>query len=389
MNVIQYNEATALVENSFFRCDFESEELPGKEDMEKLDAKAIFAEYALLHAQRCGYKGDGSDVGELASFLKVKCDQAAVGIERKKFIEDWLTKGILGKSRENVYRLCFALQMDFQQTAEFFMKAYLERPFNYKDIREAVYFFCIRKGLSYTDAQRIIECVEAVPFVENPNADHVTMVIGEHLYEIETEDDLIRYLTVNRSGFAKQNQAAKKKVEELKDSCMAIAPKEYAISCNAEETICVGNVDELLNVIYGYSARATEDGEKVFKKSINKSKLPALIKQNWPQREQFQQIKNGVASYDVLRRALIMLNFYDFAANATVEDALEYGIFDEFTDEMNNVLLECGYAQLYWRNPFDWMIGYCAMASNPLDTLRDLLEEYYLSNSDTFAPLKK
>ena len=191
MKNIPYNEATRMMEGILYRYNFEDEELPGKEDMEKLDVKVIFAEYALLHARRCGYEGDGSDAGELASFLKVKCDEAAVGIERKKFIEDWLTKGILGKSRENVYRLCFALQMDLQQTAEFFMKAYLERPFNYKDIREAVYFFCIRKGLSYADAQRIIECVEAVPFVENPNADHVTAVIGDHLYEIETEDDLI------------------------------------------------------------------------------------------------------------------------------------------------------------------------------------------------------
>lgn len=389
MNDIQYNEATTMVENSFFRYNFETEELPGKEDMEKLDPKAIFAEYALVHARRCGYEGDGSDAGGLASFVKDKCDEAAVGIERKKIIEDWLTKGILGKSRENVYRLCFALQMDLRQTAEFFMKAYLERPFNYKDIRESVYFFCIRKGLSYTDAQRIIESVEAKPILENPNADHVTAVIGEHLHEIETEVDLIHYLTVNRSGFAKQNQAATQKVKELIKSCQAVAPKEYAISCNAEKAICVENVDELLSVIYGYSARATEDSEKVFKKSINKSKLPDLIKQNWPQREQFQQIEKGTASYDVLRRALIMLNFYDFAANALAENALEYGIFEEVVNEINNVLIACGYTQLYWRNPFDWMIGYCAMAPNPLDTLRDLLEEYYLSNSDTFAPPKK
>ena len=231
-------------------------------------------------------------------------------------------------------------------------------------------------------------------------------MIGDHLYEIETEDDLIHYLTVNRSGFAKQNQAAKKKVEDLIKSCQAVAPKEYAISCNAEEAICVGNEDELLNVIYGYSARATEDGEKVFKKSINKSKLPALIKQNWPQRQQFYQIKNGNASYDVLRRALLMLEFYDFYAKAIVAETetrekckktgkseniviVAEGLFDEFTAEVNDVLVECGFAQLYWRNPFDWMIGYCAMAPNPLYTLRDLIEEYYLSNSDTFAPPKK
>ena len=405
MNDIYSNEATCMVENRFYEYNFEEEELPCKEDMEKLDARAVFAEYALLHARRCGYDGDGLDMGKLAAFLKKKCDEAAVGVERKKFIEDWLTKGIIGKSRENVYRLCFALQMDLTQTAEFFMKAYLERPFNYKDIREAVYSFCIRKGLSYTDAQRIIECVEATPLRENPNADHITAIIGEKLHEIETEDELIRYLTVNKSGFAEQNQSAIQKIEELIESCKKVAPKEYAINCFAEKPVVVENVDELLKVIYGYAARASEvkrDGDKtvldekgkpilesVHKKSINKSNFPKLVKQNWPQREQFQQIHKGTASYDVLRRALIILNFYDFSANATVKNALEYGVFDEFVDEMNNVLSGCGYAQLYWRNPFDWMIGYCAMAPNPLYALRDLIEEYFLSNPDTFAPPKK
>ena len=58
---------------------------------------------------------------------------------------------------------------------------------------------------------------------------------------------------------------------------------------------------------------------------------------------------------------------------AQSEDGLTY-------EELQTVLAECGYVQLYWRNPFDWMIGYCAMSLNPLDTLRDLIEEYYLSD---------
>lgn len=109
-----------------------------------------------------------------------------------------------------------------------------------------------------------------------------------------------------------------------------------------------------------------------------------MVKRNWPQREQFAQIlEKKTASYDVIRRALIMLTFYDFTANATVNHALEHGIFDEFVDEMNTVLADCGYVQLYWRNPFDWMLGYCAMSPNPLDTFRELIEEYYLSDPDT------
>ena len=378
------NDATRKVEENFFKYDFEENEFPGKDDMDALNTVSTFVEYVLLHAKRCNYSSNDHDMNNLATFLAIKCQEAEVNISRQT-LTNWLTKGRpsnTANGRENVYRLCFALQMNTQQTSEFFLKEYLERPFNYKDIHEAVYFFCLNNNLKYPDALRLLSTIESAKVVDNPFADNVTELIGEHLKDIKTEDSLVKYLLENRSGLTIQNQTATKKIERLIESCKTIAPKEYALSYYTDKNITVDNIDELLSVIYGYSARAKENAKPVFKKSINKSNFPELIRRNWPQREQLQQIldkKN--ASYDVIRRTLIMLTFYDFVATALVNNALEYGIFDEFTDEMNTILAECGYVQLYWRNPFDWMIGYCAQAPNPLDTLRDLIEEYYLSDA--------
>lgn len=400
MKDYQNNDATQLVEEKFFEYNFEENEFPGKDDMDSLNTVTSFNDYVVIHAKRCGYSEDVTDTGKLATFLAAKCKYAGVNISRQTLM-NWLTNGLpanTASGRENVYRLCFALQMNGHQTIEFFLKAYLERPFNYKDIHEAVYFFCMNNNRSYTDAVDIISKIESADVVSNPYADNITEQIGEYISNLTTEDELVRYVIENRSGFTIQNQSATERIEQLVDSCKIIAPKEYAISCNNDRAITVDNIDELLTVIYGYAARAVtverdEKGEtvkndkgkpitkSVYKKSISKSNFPDLIKRNWPQREQFAQIlEKKTASYDVIRRALIMLTFYDFAANATVNKALEAGIFYEFTDEMNTVLAECGYVQLYWRNPFDWMIGYCAMSSNPLGTLRDLIEEYYLSD---------
>ena len=226
---------------------------------------------------------------------------------------------------------------------------------------------------------------------ENSHADEITAVIGTRLQEINDEAELVRYIYENRAGFDEQNKTAFEKIEELKKNCMEIAPKEHAININnAHEEITVTTIDELLSVIYGYSARATEKGKAVYKESISKSKFPKLVKKNWPLREQFAQIlEKKNASYDVIRRALIMLAFYDFAANATVAKALECGIFDELIAEINTILAECGYVQLYWKNPFDWMIGYCAVSPNPLGTLRDLIEEYYLNDLEDCDQTKK
>lgn len=40
------------------------------------------------------------------------------------------------QSRDNVYRLCFALEMNADETEEFFFKSYLCRPFNFKNYKE-------------------------------------------------------------------------------------------------------------------------------------------------------------------------------------------------------------------------------------------------------------
>lgn len=401
MSSYENRNATQLVEDAYFSYDFEEEALPGKEDMEKLSEKSPFAEYMLRYAVFCGFEGVHSDSETLADFISDKCKEKniVIGSRTKGTISSWLKTGLPAnteKGRENVYRLCFALEMDSDQTKEFFLKAYLERPFNYKNINEAVYFFCLKNRLTYADAQRIISSVEAAAPIENIYADNITEVIGMRLSEIETEEKLVQYLVENRSGFVTQNLTATFKIEELKDRCLQIAPKEYTYCYPHEKEITVTNVDELLSVIYGYAARATEDGKAIYEKTISKSRFPELVRRNWLDRERFAQIlEKKTASYDVIRRALILLGFYDFFANAIVSEKeaeqkrrktganiqaprVEAGLFDEFLDEMNTILSDCGYVQLYWRNPFDWLVGYCAMAPNPPSKLRELIDEYYL-----------
>lgn len=401
MEQYQNNPATEYIYDTMFSYDFESDDFPGREDMESMDSVSTFREYLLAHARRCGYSKDASDQDALVAFVADLCSESDIrlGSGTKGMIDRWLTNDLPSSTksgRENVYRLCFALKMNAHQAGEFFLKAYLERPYNYKDIQEAVYFFCLNNHLTYHDALRILDSVEKCEVVPNDDADSNTELIGVRLSEIRSESELLRYLTENRSGFGVQNQSATNRIRELVNICREIAPREFAVSNLDSTEITVKNIDELLTVIYGYNARARKDDKLVYAKSISKSGFPSLIRRNWPQREQFQQIldKNS-ASYDVIRRALIMLSFYDFFAHAIVAEKeaeskrrktgrvenvpiVAEGLFDEFVTEINTTLSACGYVQLYWRNPFDWMIGYCAMSPDPLGTLRNLIYEYYL-----------
>lgn len=396
MEKYEFDQATQLAEDEFFKYDFENIELPGKEYIDALSNASFFSEKLLDQIKKSGYDADPDDAGQLVSYVLSRCKNEGIFISRQN-ITNWLSGGTPASSsagRDNVYKLCFALGMNEKQTGEFFLKAYLERPYNYKNIAESVYYFCLKNGLGYSKATEILQKIEEIPLSENDSTIETTELVGRAVDAIRDERDLIKYLAENRASFSKQNKTATEKINQLLTECMELAEREYSITNPYEESISVTNVDELLNVIYGYSARATEGFEEkngksvpkaVYKESISESSFPELIRKNFPQRQQFENIGKNKASYDVIRKALVMLNFYHFFADATVSGAdLESGLFDEFVIEINETLERCGYVQLYWRNPYDWMIGYCACSPSPLAELRDLIYEYYQGNDEIY-----
>lgn len=396
MGKYESSKATQIAQNEFFKYDFENIELPGKEYIDALNNASFFTEKLFDQIIKSGYDADPADAGQLVSYVLSRCKSEGISISRQN-ITNWLSSGTPASSsagRDNVYKLCFALGMNEKQTGEFFLKAYLERPYNYKNITESVYYFCLKNSLGYNKATEILQRIEEIPPIENNSTIETTELVGRAVDAIRDEQALIKYLAENRASFSQQNKTATKKIEQLLSECMKLAEREYSITNPHEESISVTNVDELLNVIYGYSARATEGVEEkngksvpkaVYKESISESYFPELIRKNFPQRQQFENISKSKASYDVIRKALVMLNFYHFFADATVSGAdLESGLFDEFVIEINETLERCGYVQLYWRNPYDWMIGYCACSPSPLAELRDLIYEYYQGNDEIY-----
>jgi hypothetical protein len=367
---------TEQAQNMFWT---ETDSVPGKEYIESLNTVTTFYDYVYKYAkdERNGFSGSKDDADALAKFVFSLSTDEKRNVPRSSLntVKNWLKKSPPTSSgRENVYRLCFALGLNANETKVFFLKAYLSRPFNYKELSEAVYFFCMNNSLKYQDAERIIKKINDIPETINPDAESVTEQIGRDISEINTEDEFIKYFVDNRSGFTVKNKTAIEKVNTLIDSCKALATKECGFP--------IENIDELLSVITGYYARKNKDKKNAYKFSISKSNFPKLIKENFPQRQQIENIINGEATFDVIRKTLILLNFYDFFARALEEEDDYRRWFDEFVDETNVVLDECGYVQLYWRHPYDWMFGFCAnmrdVGGDPLEHFRVLIEEFYL-----------
>ena len=387
--------ATQMAYGDIFSLCHEEDGFPDRTYIEHLNVVSLFTDGILKRIRELGYTGDDGDTTQMASFVMQLCQEAGVSLSPQT-IKNWLGKGRADSSangRNNIYQLCFALKMDASQAAEFFLKCYLERPFNFKQLNEAVYFYCLNTGRDLTEANELIKKAEQQPLTENPFAEDVTEQIGRDILSIQDDQELLRYFKENRAGFSQQNKTAAEMVRQLIDACMKDANQAVQTYLFYEEQGEVKTVDDLLSVIYGYSARATRQvrkhdaegkeivsTEKIYKESIAASSFPELIRRNFPQRQQFENIDKKKASYDVIRKALIILQFYHFYASAKNQKADISNLMDEFVTETDQVLNECGYVQLYWRNPFDWMIGYCADAPDPLEELRHLIWEFYLQD---------
>lgn len=401
------NIENSATEIAYFNTD--ADEKFAEDYIKDLDNITVFRDEIKKNLKNAGFFGNMDSTNEIVEFLCDCCKKELHGdFENpndkshciklnkktlKKLIEYGVVTLINNLSREFMYKLCFALKMDEKSAEAFFYKGFFERPFNFKDIHEAVYYFCLKNNKSYNDALKIINEIENSTEEQNSDADELTAIIAGNIKKIKTEDELKEYIIHNKSGFTKCNNTVYSVIDDLLDKCKKLAKDESEKYSTENKTSNHDDkplsIDEMLSVIYGYDARSNYNKEKVYKNSIstNKkeiSKLPKLITRNFPQREQFNQIEHKKASDDTLKKALIMLCFYSFFTEAYLKDPnlMNSDLIDEFKTEMNGILEKCGYVQLYWRNPYDWMIGYCIQfagdGGNPIYRLRDIISDMYL-----------
>ncbi len=378
-------ENTVLAREDMYSFDYSDYDVPEIEYMNAFDDVRLFYDAVLQRARELGFCGGENKA--LVSFLCGLCRDAGVNVSRQT-LTNWLTEGAPSgdaRCRENVYKLCFALKFDERAAERFFIKAYLEKPYNYKNINESVYYFCLKNGMGYGAAESIIARVNEAPDADNPFAETDTVMIGSAVASVKTEKELVRYLVENRAGFRAQNVTATNKVLYYIEKNIEIANKEkdkfeLKDGDGKDAKPKVKNAESLLSAICGYSIR----NKTYYPQSISKSKLPKYVKTNFPQAQQLKNIKDGKGTYDSIRKALAVMVFYNFFGNVLVNDVRTSPdkLFKEFVDEFNAVLAACGYVQAYWRNPFDWIIGHCASHRSPLDEFRSIIQIFYLDETE-------
>lgn len=339
----------------------------------------------------------------------------AMGIEEgvPRTVKNWISGTPVNPAyRENLYNLCIALEMNVEQVRVFFLKNYMTIPFNYKDRIDAIYFYGISHGLPYLE---ILKLLNENEIDEDSNSDFFesTKMIGNYIAEIdnvelfreylrsnsygkrkqyETASESIRALSVENAGYAEIERRLKIGLMREKESKKGELLSEPIILKNDENV----NFKALLFVIYGYDNQERYVNRKT---KISKCEyLPKAFRENFPNDQEFSRILNKEASPDVYRKALVIMKFYNFFCSSmltymygtdkpkvnqrpqnTWEDYRERDV-DEIEADLNDfyyetglLLSQCGFEQMYARNPFDWLMLYCAKSNDPMDTFRELL----------------
>ena len=285
--------------------------------------------------------------------------------------------------RQKMFAMAFALNFSVEETRELFNKVFLDRAFNFRNPKECVYYHCLKNGLSYQDAKAMITQIAIV----SDDATDVTQYTAAVSASVDAVDSaaLVRYINSHPHNFSINNISAKQQrerligqaFEDVKTECQYERFRGCSlyrkVNGSASQELKDSSVNEMFEHITGQSMDKSSGTTSIFKNTV----LPKEIKTSFPEAAMFSKKE---PSADELRKMIILLHSYYFWCRMQYK-GFQKGVcadgigFDDYVEEMDNLLFSLGFGKLYPGNPHDWMYCYCTTAEYPLDTFRELLGE--------------
>lgn len=382
-----------------------------------------------------GYIGNLEDVPTKAKFLQEKFKVANIAPPRD--FKEWFVPN-KKLARETSFKICFAFGLNIEETNDFFRRIKFERGFDCHSINEAVYYFCMKNGLSYTEAQEIIESIPVSKKEKTiPNREVLyTETIIEHINSIDDKEKLIEYIKENISDFQYNNVTAIKYIQELwneiskadglavqegliidrtqnrfedkrkksvndtrsteviaaeiRQQEQEVKSDDFVIAgTNASTWIIISQIIGLDN--YQENEYATKH-DRSLKSVLSENKLmPLKADYCFPNRQNIDKLIRGdlVGDDEIIRKILIFLVFYNYWAKLIISKNEALYQAEPLDAErclytINARLMEAGYPELYAGNPYDWMFMWALKDENPLEAFRYYMREVFdIKKKDT------
>ena len=347
-----------------------------------------------------GYTGNLADTDAKVRFIKCKFDEASIPVEAR-ILKGWFQKYTQAEKRDYAIQFCFAFHLTLDETRDFFRRVYLQRNLDCHTIREAIYYYCIRHRLSYSEAQALIEKApkESEKGPVDLHSDVLfTGTIVKELDRFQSPEELLAFLTANSSQFGYNNATAKKYICELwrriaGENGLAVQElrRRYPKETFAEKSrpTC-----DIYRQIFGLLDFDESNGEKLYPISGDRTLQPLLkanamihplVSKSFPDRQGLEAIIGGNwQSDEVVRKTMILLAFYRFWTELLLKGTEpEYAAkpYDgpRCIASINRLLLDASYPELYEGNPYDWIFLYASQDAYPLDAFRSFMREAYLN----------
>ncbi len=375
-----------------------------------------------------GYTEDSSDVTAKAQFLRKKFK--AADIKPPRDFKEWFSpnKKI---SRKTAFQICFAFHLDVDQTNDFFRCVLLERGFDCHTITEAVYYFCLRNALSYTQAQEMIDQIPIPKKAKTlPDCDILyTGTILDGLNSIDDKEALIQYIKEQIDDFRYNNATAIKYIQDLwaeiskpgglatqEGSIIARTHNQFedrrkkgAADTRSAEVISaeihhqdqkvkpydyvIADSDASTWIIFSQILGLANYQETEYAVKYDRS-LTSVLSENrlmpmkadycFPSRQSIDKLVRGdlVGDDEIVRKMLIFLVFYSYWAKLIIHknDAFysaRSSDSERCLDTINARLLSAGYPELYAGNPYDWLFLWSLNDEHPLEAFRTYMGEVF------------
>lgn len=392
-----------------------------------------------------GYMGNPSDVEAKSKFLEDKYE--AAGVETPRSFKEWFVP-VKRLDRKTVFRVCFVFGLDVAGTNDFFRRVRFDRSFDCHTISEAVYYFCIKNGLKYSDAQEIINRIpkpKKLPSLPKREVLY-TGTIVDYIDSIDDKEQLIQYITDNIHDFEYNNATAIKFIQKLweeiaNENGLAVKEgqiisrtytynqfedkhKKYITDTRSAEVIAsevwyqenavkpgdrvVATTDSSSWIIfsqimglsnYDENKYATKHDRSLSSVLDDNKLLPLKASYCFPSRQNIDKLlRSEMGENETVRKMLIFLVFYTYWVKKIIKSKDPFYVAtlsdsEGCLDTINGYLSDAGYPKMYEGNPYDWLFMWAIKPKrkigsnvNPLEAFRVYIGEVFAIASEEVLP---
>lgn len=340
--------------------------------------------FGMLPAENAGRKS------ALASAINRGAADHNIKISRST-LNEWLSGGrdpsvssSDEQTRENIYRLCAAFDLDMELAEELFEKVFFTRAFDLKAMKEFAFFFFARKDSKdgvegcrwYRTGEKVWEDVSGMTRAGASDAEQPvknTVLLADQT-EAMNEVEFLRYLSSHPRTFVKENRFARAR-ERIREYAVRACRMTPELASESEIPY-----EPLMNSILGYAQRSTVGAAGMI--SSLKS-LPPQMTSNFPTGQILRKICIGdVCSYDQIYKMFSLLLFYCYHVKLPASMNREQR-FKDFLRFANLSLEQEGCTELYPRQPYGGLLLFCAAQEDPISALREFIETAVAEESET------